>query len=226
MPRQLWKAQCLNPPWNRKCPTRGTIPAVSISLLWKLSAVKATSRKMGERSFQWGQGPLLAGRNSCAGRTARGHPQPEPERARGGRGGRGHCPGAMGTAYVLRGQRRRRVLGDSCPTAACRCTWWTCRSGGQSRGGSGSGPEGRLGRLPFLQHGWAGLVISCPVSPAPPLPSTMSLPTSFLLKLLRQPTTTPHCHRQPPFWGHRSHQPSQRDPPATLHSRAWPGLCL
>lgn len=30
--------------------------------------------------------------------------------------------------YVLRVQRHRRVLGDSCQTAAYHCTWWICRS--------------------------------------------------------------------------------------------------
>lgn len=33
---------------------------------------------------------------------------------------------------VLHVQRHRRVPEDSCQTAACRCTWWICRSLGET----------------------------------------------------------------------------------------------
>jgi hypothetical protein len=50
-------------------------------------------------------------------------------------------PQGKGIAYVLHEQRRRKVLGDSCLTAACRCTWWICKSGGQSRAKMGQAPQ-------------------------------------------------------------------------------------
>lgn len=58
LPRQLWKAQCLNPPWNHKCPTKGTIPAVSISYFGS----SRPSRLLPER---WGNGASSGDKAHC-----------------------------------------------------------------------------------------------------------------------------------------------------------------
>lgn len=97
--------------------TRGTVPALSPP--WKLRVSSQLQRGGAGRR---GNGTPSVCRAHCWLTDSRGA----------GRG-IGPCPRAAGRAYVLRGQRRRRVLGDSCPTAACRCTWWIYRSGGQSR---------------------------------------------------------------------------------------------
>ena len=103
--------------WDSEHATRGTVPALSPP--WKL---RVSSQRQRGGAGRRGKGTPRVDRAHCWLTDSRGA----------GRGS-GPCPRAMGRAYVLRGQRRRRVLGDSCPTAACRCTWWIYRSGGQSR---------------------------------------------------------------------------------------------
>lgn len=136
--------------WEGAFPCLTGQSLLSVSGPWKLQGFEASSREVrGKWDFQWGQGPLRA--------ETRVHCPTDPKQRRGG-GCRGHCLRALGSAYVLRGRRRRTVPVDSCPTAACRCTWWIYRSGRteQSRGRSGLGREGQagmgafsMGALPF-----------------------------------------------------------------------------